>query len=344
MLRQTSIVVTACIVLMSASSAAVWAQGNHRDQHITLEKAAFGTGERIRVQWHGLPGNHGDWITVVPAATPDNSYRTWWYARSYQDRTHTIAPLAAGRYEVRVYFDWPKGGYTVQSRLAFTVGDAPTTATPGPRDLEAYRNRVGQTVRFQVTGTTTGGVYGTGVYADDSHLSTAAVHAGVLRAGQSGVVTVEILRGRDSYTGSTANGVTSRNWSRWGGSYRFVGTAGAATPTPTPTPGTGLVRLEGKVLSPRSGVNVYVGTGFNPRLTAGPILEYNTIAARVTPDRDGNWVANVPRGTYDVYIISRGYVSQTWRVQAAPGRVPDTSLGRGSGAHNNSLTLRQRAR
>lgn len=128
MIRQTSIVVTACILLLSASSAAVWAQGDHGNQHITLEKDTFRIGERIQVRWHGLPGNRQDWITVVPAASADESWadHPWWYTDGDRDGTRTIImPLAAGRYEVRVFFDWPKGGFAVRSRLEFTVGDAP---------------------------------------------------------------------------------------------------------------------------------------------------------------------------------------------------------------------------
>jgi hypothetical protein len=53
----------------------------------------------------------------------------------------------------------------------------------------------------------------------------AAVHAGVLRAGQYGRVQVEILPGQGNYFGSERNGVYSGNYS-WGGiehsGYRFV--------------------------------------------------------------------------------------------------------------------------
>ncbi len=92
---------------------------------------------------------------------------------------------------------------------------------PDPGNLTAYRGKVGQTFRFLVTGSTSGSVWGTDVYTDDSHLATAAVHAGVLREGEKGVVTVTILPGRASYEGSTRFGVTSKSYGAWSGSFQF---------------------------------------------------------------------------------------------------------------------------
>jgi hypothetical protein len=93
-------------------------------------------------------------------------------------------------------------------------------ALADPGTLVAYRNRVGKTFYFQVNGSTTGPIWGTGVYTDDSRLSTAAVHAGVLTNGQKGVVKVTILAGQTAYQGSTSNGVTSFAYAQWLGSYR----------------------------------------------------------------------------------------------------------------------------
>lgn len=73
-----------------------------------------------------------------------------------------------------------------------------------------------------VAGSTTGYVWGSGVYTSDSDVGTAAVHAGVLEDGQTGTVTIERLPGRDSYTGSSSNGVESRDYGSWSGSFRFV--------------------------------------------------------------------------------------------------------------------------
>lgn len=93
----------------------------HDGDHIALTREEFIAGEEILIRWKDLPGGFGDWIAVVPADDPDNSWGNWWYTRDHPDAEHTITIPTAGEYEVRVYFDWPAGGYNVQSRLRFTV-------------------------------------------------------------------------------------------------------------------------------------------------------------------------------------------------------------------------------
>jgi hypothetical protein len=87
--------------------------------------------------------------------------------------------------------------------------------------LTNFRDKVGQTLAFEVTGSDQGTVWGTNPYTDDSPLAVAAVHAGVLRVGEKGVVRVTISPGRDSYTGTTHNGITSLPYGAWEGSYQF---------------------------------------------------------------------------------------------------------------------------
>lgn len=96
----------------------------------------------------------------------------------------------------------------------------PSPARPDPGTLGAYRDRVGQTFAFRVTGAADGTIWGTDAYTDDSPLATAAVHAGVLRVGETGVVSVTILPGDDRYEGSARNGVTSLPYASFPGGYR----------------------------------------------------------------------------------------------------------------------------
>lgn len=83
---------------------------------------------------------------------------------------------------------------------------------PDPSDLSAYSQKKGETFQFQVTGSTMGSVWGTDLYTLDSRLAAAAVHAGILKDGETGVVKVSILAGKPSYKGSSRNGVTSSDW------------------------------------------------------------------------------------------------------------------------------------
>src|SRR5262245_46380178 len=64
-------------------------------------------------------------------------------------------------------------------------------------------------------------VWGSSPYTDDSQICPAAVHAGVLRAGQIGQVTVLTGIGQASFPGSQQNGVTSQSWTNSQWSYTF---------------------------------------------------------------------------------------------------------------------------
>jgi hypothetical protein len=95
--------------------------------------------------------------------------------------------------------------------------------TPNPGNLSSYKNsKHGDVLYFQVTGKTTGGtVWGVNPYTLDSNLAMAAVHAGVLKDGASGVVKVTIVPGLVKYDGSAKNGVTSNSWGSYSLSYQM---------------------------------------------------------------------------------------------------------------------------
>ncbi|HEX4795608.1 MAG TPA: LCCL domain-containing protein, partial [Humisphaera sp.] len=110
-----------------------------------------------------------------------------------------------------------QGSYRIEPQL-HAYREPPTQ----PIDLMQLRDRVGQTFQYQIVGSDSGTIWGDDVYTDDSPVAVAAVHAGLLRPGQRGVVTIKILPGRENYTGSTRNGVTSQSYLNWDGSYTFV--------------------------------------------------------------------------------------------------------------------------
>jgi hypothetical protein len=82
-------------------------------------------------------------------------------------------------------------------------------ADPDPGSLIGFQDKLGKTFRFRVTGAVTGSLWGTDVYTADSALAVAAVHAGVLKNGDTGVVNVTMLASPPMFAGSTRNGVTS---------------------------------------------------------------------------------------------------------------------------------------
>ena len=90
---------------------------------------------------------------------------------------------------------------------------------------DSYRGRSGQQLTFTCPGggTISSRVWGTNVYTDDSSICSAAVHAGYIEPASGGTVTIEIRPGQASYQGVTRNGVTSRAYGSWPGSFVFVG-------------------------------------------------------------------------------------------------------------------------
>jgi hypothetical protein len=98
-------------------------RGERGRPRIRLAKAAYAANERITVEVRGLPGHHTDWLTIVPAGTPDANWAQYHYGNGQKEGAFEFQGLPAGEYEVRVYFDWPAGGYEVKARHAFKVAD-----------------------------------------------------------------------------------------------------------------------------------------------------------------------------------------------------------------------------
>jgi hypothetical protein len=65
-------------------------------------------------------------------------------------------------------------------------------------------------------------VHGTDVYTADSGVCAAAVHAGALKLGQPGVVTLVFGGAAASFRGSERNGVTTSSYGAWPNTYTFV--------------------------------------------------------------------------------------------------------------------------
>lgn len=65
---------------------------------------------------------------------------------------------------------------------------------------------------------TQGAVWGTDIYTDDSSVCAAARHAGAIGA-DGGVVTIHPEPGQDGCLGSTRNGVETRDYGAWTGSF-----------------------------------------------------------------------------------------------------------------------------
>jgi len=95
-------------------------------------------------------------------------------------------------------------------------------APPAPASLQPLQNQVGKVFHFTVTGAVNGAVWGTDIYTLDSHLGTAAVHAGVLKSGQTGVVKIKILLSPPNFVGSMRNGVSTADFGAFPGAYQIL--------------------------------------------------------------------------------------------------------------------------
>jgi len=104
---------------------------------------------------------------------------------------------------------------------------ATTAPMAAPTDLVGYRGNNYQNYTFTLTGSTTGSLWGTTIYSDDSHIAVAAVHAGFVTVGQTSIVTVIILPGQSSYASTTQHGITSSSFNAWLGSYSFLSAVAA---------------------------------------------------------------------------------------------------------------------
>ena len=114
------------------------------------------------------------------------------------------------------------GPWDVAYRFAGVTEVSSDVVLADPGDLSGYRGQNGTILTFEVTGDASGAVWGKDVYTDDSRLGAAAVHAGVLLPGESGLVRVEILPGQEGYEGVERNDVVSGTYAAWPGSFRIL--------------------------------------------------------------------------------------------------------------------------
>jgi hypothetical protein len=97
-------------------------------------------------------------------------------------------------------------------------------AQPDPGNLAYIREpQVGASLLFEVTGSTDGVVWGSGIYTSDSALAAVAVHAGVLADGERGVVRVTFVDAVNvEFVGTERNGVESEDYGAWPVGFRIA--------------------------------------------------------------------------------------------------------------------------
>ncbi|GAA6154131.1 hypothetical protein NBRC116587_35530 [Pseudoteredinibacter isoporae] len=119
---------------------------------------------------------------------------------------------------------YPSGGsfaLTAGSDLPSLVIEKATWRT----NMWPYRGQNDRVLYYACPpGSFKGTLYGTDTYTDDSKVCRAALHSGLLTSSNGGVIKATVKPGEQSYTGSTRNGIKSKNFSTWPGSFIVEGT------------------------------------------------------------------------------------------------------------------------
>lgn len=112
----------------------------------------------------------------------------------------------------------------LQGRMERPANTGGAKAIDWAMQADGWRGQNGQryTLQCPAGGTISSRLWGTDIYTDDSSICTAAVHAGLITTSSGGTVTIEIRPAQQSYAASTRNGVASRDYGYWNGSFIFV--------------------------------------------------------------------------------------------------------------------------
>ena len=96
------------------------------------------------------------------------------------------------------------------------------SAAPAGAQAESCPQTLGNRTELtcSCSDTSSGSVWGTDFYTDDSNICKAAAHAGAIPA-SGGTITVRAEPGLERYSGSTRNGVTTSDYGRWSRTIMF---------------------------------------------------------------------------------------------------------------------------
>jgi len=89
---------------------------------LSIDPAAIRPGSKFKVRFSGVPGNKQDWITVVSSKAPKETYGEWFYLNEKKEgEVEFTTPTEPGPYDIRIYYNWPDGGYEIQQSIQFLV-------------------------------------------------------------------------------------------------------------------------------------------------------------------------------------------------------------------------------
>jgi len=96
---------------------------------------SFKPGQAIEVSFADLPAEGQDWLAISATNhTSEQYYELVMLEGKPSDGTHTFKSLPEGEYEVRLYLNWPDGGYDIaaSSRIVISSASAPAPSQEQP--------------------------------------------------------------------------------------------------------------------------------------------------------------------------------------------------------------------
>ena len=213
-----------CILIMMLGSSTLWAQdiprdmSNYRDQ-VGSSFLFYITGDDSESCWGGKDNIYSDDSPLSVAAIHAGILKV---KETKLVKVKVLEPQSSYPSITRngitsEQSDGSDGSYQLSVPAPDEIADAPTT-------MSEFIGKYGVTFIFRVTTHKDGPIWGgkDNIYTTDSEIATAAIHAGLLNANQTGIVRIKILPGQSSYPELTRNGLTSHGFGEWEGSYQFV--------------------------------------------------------------------------------------------------------------------------
>jgi hypothetical protein len=115
-------------------------------------------------------------------------------------------------HELVTYFD--RRGKLSRKQLRKML-DQNQVASDPPSNMHGLCDTTGAVYYFRITGVAVGQVWGTDTYTRDSVLGAAAVHAGLLKPGETAVLRMTVVPPLKSYNGTIRNGVTTSDYAEF---------------------------------------------------------------------------------------------------------------------------------
>jgi LCCL domain len=114
--------------------------------------------------------------------------------------------------ELVTYFD--KRGKLSRKQL-LKILDQNQVASDPPSNMHGICDTKGAVHYYRITGVAEGQVWGSGPYTRDSVMGAAAVHAGLLKPGETAVLRLTVMPALKSYPGTLRNGVTTSDYAEF---------------------------------------------------------------------------------------------------------------------------------